>query len=604
VLLRKIGFPKKMLRRFFASSSSSKDTATTNVGTLSNIKKSSSSSKKSSTPMESLVRLFEPSLRSLSMRKEFRMVKDTAERALFKLRTVIKMKDVSSLTSSVLEDLMSSFLLACNYNKEVKSIQMVRHHAIHSFTHTHTHTTLKVLESFGTIQRVMTQYKSILSVQSLRDVLRVLRIQTDRKHPDDHIRLKVLQSLPLLLSCDNFFFSSGSKIDEDEDEVKLLKDVLTIAFELFFGSKSSMMIRNTSLATLRQLVTLLFENDSKIARRGAERLLRDLCTALEMKKSSSVSSKDEGDRNWISITISKRLSLELLQLILKRFHEILKLEFSDLLTNKISLGLVENFKSMTSVALMKSEPERLELMAPLIETITTLLEHCLTRVPDHSEILLSMMTKQLSLVSATTSMMSSLRHHGSFSNEKNDESESSSTTTTTTTTTIDSSGGFIQSTASSISERLGLTPSTPRGGGSSRRVLRNMEKKQDDDDVNEDMIQFSVEENMLWNIVKALNHLSRQESFLLAVFRKFRDDTNECEMLDMIITRMASFLDTLCTTFKMSNSELIGLTSNMLRVAKLKSDRYIFFSNLHLKHFVDSVRVKIDSRRKRGIFFS
>ena len=132
-------FQKKMLRRFFASSSSSKDTATTNVGTLSNIKKSSSSSKKSSTPMESLVRLFEPSLRSLSMRKEFRMVKDTAERALFKLRTVIKMKAVSSLTSSVLEDLMRPFLLACNYNKEVKSLQMVRHHAIHSNIFTHTH---------------------------------------------------------------------------------------------------------------------------------------------------------------------------------------------------------------------------------------------------------------------------------------------------------------------------------------------------------------------------------------------------------------------------------------------------------------------------------
>ena len=161
-----------MLRRLFAatsSSSSSDDSASSsNVGTLSNIKKKSSKNARKSTPLESLVRLFEPSLRSLAMRKEFRMVKDTAERALFKLRTVIKTGE-AKLTSSVLEDLMRPFLLACNYNKEMKSVPMV-------------------LEAFGTIQRVMTTYKSILSNQSLCDVLRVLRIQSDRRHQDDHVR--------------------------------------------------------------------------------------------------------------------------------------------------------------------------------------------------------------------------------------------------------------------------------------------------------------------------------------------------------------------------------------------------------------------------------
>ena len=111
-----------MLRRFFASTSSTESNSTSNnVGTLSNIKKTRGERNRKSTPLESLVRLFEPSLRSIAMRKEFRMVKDTAERALFKLRNVIKTKD-EKITSNLLEELMRPFLLACNYNKETKSV--------------------------------------------------------------------------------------------------------------------------------------------------------------------------------------------------------------------------------------------------------------------------------------------------------------------------------------------------------------------------------------------------------------------------------------------------------------------------------------------------
>ena len=540
-----------MLRRLFASSSeTNSNTSNNNVGTLSNIKKRRGERNRKSTPLESLVRLFEPSLRSIAMRKEFRMVKDTAERALFKLRDVIKKKD-EEITSNLLEELMRPFLLACNYNKETKSVPIV-------------------LESLSTIQRVMTTYKSILSVQSLRDVLRVLRIQSDRRHQDDHVRLKVLQSLPLLLSCDNFFLLS-EKNDEDEDDVKMLKDVLTISFEFYNNSKSSLMIRNTSLATLRQLVTLLFENDTKIARACSRRFLNYLAVSLVKEKSV-----------WIG-KISKTLALELLHLILQRFHSVLKTEFPDLL-NTVATGLVKNFKSVKSFGS--------NLVAPLIHVITTLLENCLTRVPEQSEILLSMMSKDLSLVS-TTSIM--LRRKGSFTT---DDGEVTGIPTS-------DSAGFIESTATSISERLGLA-SSPRGRRSRRRHEASENKSADSRTVRVNVtvfcttqlysittqVRFSTEQILLWNIVKALHHLSRQESFLLALFRKFRDETSqECEMLSMFINRMSSFMSTLTSNPRISGSSYFGLTSNMLR--KLKSDRDVFLLN----HFVNSVSRASHSKR-------
>lgn len=226
----------------------------------------------------------------------------------------------------------------------------------------------------------------------------------------------------------------------------MLKDVLTIAFELFNNSGSSLMISNTSLATLRQIVTLLFENKTDIARRGSGRLLSDLGVTLYNKESV-----------WIkSISNSKMLALELLHLVLQRFHNVLKTEFSDLLS-EIASGLVENFKSVTSTALVKSFGS--ELVAPLIQTIATLLEHCLTRVPDQSEILLSMMTKQLSLVSATSLM---LRRRGSFKTETSSSTSSSSRENEVDGMSTSDSVGFIQNTATSISERLGLATGSPR----------------------------------------------------------------------------------------------------------------------------------------------
>jgi hypothetical protein len=109
-----------------------------------------------------------------------------------------------------------------------------------------------VVEGLQSIQRQITAADAGVSLLDTPSILRVLDVQSESVEED--MRLKVLQTLPLLLSQPGF-----------TPDAPLLCAVMAMCFS--FLRDRSVVLKNAATATLQQAVALMFER--------AERLLRD-----------------------------------------------------------------------------------------------------------------------------------------------------------------------------------------------------------------------------------------------------------------------------------------------------------------------------------------
>lgn len=92
-----------------------------------------------------------------------------------------------------------------------------------------------------------------MSADPFHPILQVLAIQTESKEVD--VQLRVLQAVPLLMTPPHFQMSSA-----------MLAQVLTICLR-YYGV-SDPIIHHTADATLRQVVTLLFERVERVSNEG------------------------------------------------------------------------------------------------------------------------------------------------------------------------------------------------------------------------------------------------------------------------------------------------------------------------------------------------
>ena len=99
-----------------------------------------------------------------------------------------------------------------------------------------------VLAALGSIQRFVTLHA--IAAEEPIHILRVLSIQAHSS--DDEICIKVLQTLPLLLTPSSYVVDASA-----------LSAALSICFEML--EHRSPTIRHTSQATLRQVVSLMFD---------------------------------------------------------------------------------------------------------------------------------------------------------------------------------------------------------------------------------------------------------------------------------------------------------------------------------------------------------
>ena len=127
----------------------------------------------------------------------------------------------AAMASRADEELLRPFVLACN----------------------HADVSVKLgVMSLSAFQRLLS--RGAVAVGQFPNIVRVLRIQS-LSHEDD-ILLRILQTLPLILTATEF------EVPEDS-----LRQAVLICSDL--GSSSSPIIHSLASATLRQLLTVLYE---------------------------------------------------------------------------------------------------------------------------------------------------------------------------------------------------------------------------------------------------------------------------------------------------------------------------------------------------------
>ncbi|KAL6072015.1 Endocytosis and vacuole integrity protein [Balamuthia mandrillaris] len=193
-----------------------------------------------------LLGILQSDLRALSLeaRKKFPDIKEAAERGILKLKTLGEKgaDEEPELVNKSADDVLRPFLLACETNN-----------------------TKLIALSVGAFQKLISH--SAISAAKLPRVMRVLSTQADLA--DDTTKLKVLQCILSLLSTKNDLHGEA------------LSQPLCICFRLHKNKTPT--VQNTAAATLRQIVTLLFD------RSAAELKNQDAST------SDSISKPEQGE---------------------------------------------------------------------------------------------------------------------------------------------------------------------------------------------------------------------------------------------------------------------------------------------------------------------
>ncbi|XP_078175701.1 ARM repeat superfamily protein isoform X2 [Carex rostrata] len=165
-----------------------------------------------------LMAALEADLRALSAesRRRHPAVKDAAEHAILKLRSMSSPKEIAQN-----EDILRIFLMAC----DVKSLK------------------LNVI-GLSCLQKLIAH--DAVAPSALKDILSTLKDHAEMT--DESVQLKTLQTMLIM------FQSQLQPRDEDN-----MAQALGICLRLLEGTKSSDSVRNTAAATFRQAVALVFD---------------------------------------------------------------------------------------------------------------------------------------------------------------------------------------------------------------------------------------------------------------------------------------------------------------------------------------------------------
>ncbi|KAM7273445.1 hypothetical protein ACFE04_028109 [Oxalis oulophora] len=163
--------------------------------------------------------VLESDLRALSAeaRRRYPAVKDGAEHAILKLRTLSSPSEIS-----LNEDILRIFIMAC----EVKTVK------------------LSVI-GLSCLQKLISH--DAVAPSALKQILSTLKDHSEMA--DETVQLKTLQTILIIFQ--------SSLLPEDEDN---MAQALGICLRLFENNRSSDSVRNTAAATFRQAVALIFDH--------------------------------------------------------------------------------------------------------------------------------------------------------------------------------------------------------------------------------------------------------------------------------------------------------------------------------------------------------
>ncbi|XP_071724220.1 uncharacterized protein [Rutidosis leptorrhynchoides] len=163
--------------------------------------------------------VLESDLRALSAeaRRRYPAVKDGAEHAILKLRSLSSPSEIS-----LNEDILRIFLMAC----EVRTVK------------------LSVI-GLSCLQKLISH--DAVAPSALKEILSTLKDHSEMV--DDTVQLKTLQTILIIFQ--------SSLLPEDEDN---MAQALGICLQLLENNRSSDSVRNTAAATFRQAVALIFDH--------------------------------------------------------------------------------------------------------------------------------------------------------------------------------------------------------------------------------------------------------------------------------------------------------------------------------------------------------
>ncbi|KAG9451995.1 hypothetical protein H6P81_004899 [Aristolochia fimbriata] len=195
----------------------------------------------------------ESDLRALSAeaRRRYPAVKDAAEHAILKLRSLSSPSEIAQN-----EDILQIFLMAC----DVKTVKMS-------------------VIGLSSLQKLISH--NAVSPAVFREILLTLKDHSEM--PDESVQLKTLQTLLIMFQF---------LLPENEDNVA---QALGICLRLLENNRSSDSVRNTAAATFRQAVALIFDHVVSVESLPAGKV----ASSNHMSRTSTVS--DDVSR---SITVS------------------------------------------------------------------------------------------------------------------------------------------------------------------------------------------------------------------------------------------------------------------------------------------------------------
>ncbi|GAV64231.1 Sec7_N domain-containing protein [Cephalotus follicularis] len=166
-----------------------------------------------------LMKVLESDLRALSAeaRRRYPAVKDGAEHAILKLRSLSSPSEISHN-----EDILRIFLMAC----EVRTVK------------------LSVI-GLSCLQKLISH--DAVAPSALKEILASLKDHAEMA--DDTVQLKTLQTILIIFQ--------SRLLPEDEDN---MAQALAICLRLLENNRSSDSVRNTAAATFRQAVALIFDH--------------------------------------------------------------------------------------------------------------------------------------------------------------------------------------------------------------------------------------------------------------------------------------------------------------------------------------------------------
>ncbi|XP_019071203.1 uncharacterized protein [Solanum lycopersicum] len=344
-----------------------------------------------------LMAVLESDLRALSAeaRRRYPAVKDAAEHAILKLRSLSSPSEIAHN-----EDILNIFLMAC----EVRNVKMS-------------------VIGLSCLQKLISH--DVVATSALKEILDTLKDHGEMA--DESLQLKTLQTILIIFQ---------SRLQPDDEEYTA--QALGIILHLLEHNRSSDSVRNTAAATFRQAVALIFDRvisaeslpagkfgsgvyisrsssvTSDVNRNinhlesleqevcsGGPSLMRDILTnsgklALRLLEDLTALAAG-GSAVWLrASSIQRTFALDILEFVLSNYVVLFRalVPYEEVLRRQICSLLMTSLRTDTELEGESGEPYFRRLV---LRSVANIIRHYSSSLITESEVFLSMLVRVISL---------------------------------------------------------------------------------------------------------------------------------------------------------------------------------------------------------------